>query len=77
MDVKNVLKQAMKESKITQKQLAEELGIKSQSAISDKLNRGTMSIATFIEMLDIMGYELIVRKKSSPDIEIKVTSIQE
>ena len=64
MKFNEIIRAAMKESGITQKHLGELLGIH-QSAVSNMLNRPEPSLATFREVLDIMGYEVIVQKKGS------------
>lgn len=46
----------------TQKMIADELGVKPQH-ISDRLKNENMKINTVIEMLDLMGYELVVKPK--------------
>lgn len=54
----------MKESGITQKELAERLGYKNQSSVSERLrNADSMRIDVFERFLDALGYEMEIRKK--------------
>lgn len=48
--------------KYTQKMIADDLGIKPQH-ISDRLKNENMKVNTVIEMLDIMGYDLVVQPR--------------
>ena len=55
--------------KYTQTRMAEELSEKSDkkvtvAAVNDRLKNENMKISTFIEMLDLMGYEVIARPKN-------------
>lgn len=53
----------------TQTQMARELTVKSGKAVSlaavnDRLKNENMKISNFIEMLDLMGYEVVARPKN-------------
>ena len=48
--------------KYTQTMIADKLGVKPQH-ISDRLKNENMKVNTALEMLDMMGYELVVRPK--------------
>lgn len=53
----------------TQTRMAEELTEKSEkkvtlAAVNDRLKNENMKISTFIEMLDLMGYEVVARPKN-------------
>lgn len=55
--------------KYTQTRLAEDLSEKSGkkvslAAVNDRLMNENMRISTMIEMLDMMGYEVVVRPKN-------------
>ena len=73
MKAKDIIKKAMEADKITQKELAEAVGLKSQQAIGNLLVRESgMRLDGFLKMLDVMGYEVIVRKKLGETEEWKV-----
>lgn len=63
MKIGEAIKEAMKRQKTTQKQLAERIGAKSQSVISERLRMNNLSVDTVIEMLDAIGYELVIQEK--------------
>lgn len=50
--------------KYTQTMIADELGVKPQH-ISDRLKNENMKVNTAIEMLDLMGYDLVVRPREA------------
>ncbi len=73
MKAKDIIKKAMSADKITQKELAEAIGLKSQQAVGSLLNRENgMRLDGFLKMLDVMGYEVVVRKKLGASEEWKV-----
>lgn len=73
MRAKDIIKKAMETDKITQKELAEAIGLKSQQAIGNLLVRENgMRLDGFLKMLDVMGYEVVVRKKLGETEEWKV-----
>lgn len=50
--------------KYTQTMIAEKLGVKPQH-ISDRLKNENMKVNTAIEMLDMMGYDLVVQPREA------------
>ena len=73
MRAKDIIKKAMEADKITQKELAEAVGLKSQQAIGNLLARENgMRLDGFLKMLDVMGYEVVVRKRLGEKEEWKV-----
>ena len=73
MKAKEIIKTAMSQDKITQKELAEAIGLKSQQAIGNLLVREHgLRLETFLKMLDVMGYEVVVRKKLGASDEWRV-----
>lgn len=73
MKAKEIIKAAMSAGKITQKELAGAVGLKSQQAIGNLLLRENgMRLDGFLKMLDVMGYEVVVRKKLGESEEWKV-----
>ena len=65
MNEKNIITEAMKSCGWNQQLLAEKCGYKSQSAISNKVNGKSLRVDTFAKILDAMGYEIVVKSKSS------------
>ena len=57
------IKKAMKDTNTTQTQMARLVGAKSQSVISERLKMSNLSINTVVEMLDAIGYELVIEKR--------------
>lgn len=63
MKIKEVIRLAMKETKTTQQQLADRIGARHQSVISERLKMDNLSINTALEMLEALGYEMVVQEK--------------
>ena len=73
MKPNEIIGKAMTAGKITQKELAEKVGLKSAQAIGNILYRSNSPrVSSFVKLLDIMGYEVIVRKKIGETEEWKV-----
>jgi transcriptional regulator with XRE-family HTH domain len=73
LKAKEIIKKAMSADKITQKELAQALGLKSQQAIGNMLTRENgLLLESFLRTLDVMGYEVVVRKKLGESEEWKV-----
>lgn len=76
MDVmKNTVMQDGKQ--YTQTRMAEELSEKADkkvtlAAVNDRLKNENMKISNFIEMLDLMGYEVVARPKNDKRAEYVV-----
>ena len=62
MNGNDIVKSAMSESGITQLKMSELLGYTSQATVSQRLNTPRMSLDKFVEMLSVIGYEVVVRK---------------
>ena len=69
MKIGEAIKQAMKSQKITQVQLADMVGAKSQSVIAERLKMDNLSVNTTLEMLDAIDYELIIRPKNCTGVD--------
>lgn len=65
MNGKEALRAVMKETRTTQERLAHLVGCKSQRAISERLHKQDIKIGMMVEMLESMGYELVVQPKTS------------
>lgn len=66
MDYIEVLEQALAETSTTRKQLAERLGV-SPAAVTNvltKSDRKGISLKGMLNMLDCLGYEVVVQKKT-------------
>lgn len=63
MKMKEVIRLAMKETKTTQQQLADRIGARHQSVISERLKMDNLSINTALEMLEALGYEMVIQEK--------------
>ena len=75
MKANEILVEVMKNTKkqdgsaYTQTRMAEELSersgkVVSLAAVNDRLKNENMKISNFIEMLDLMGYEVVARPKN-------------
>lgn len=64
MNEKDIVKEAMKTLGWNQTQLAEAMGYKTQSAISNRLTGNSMRVDTFVKMLSAMGYEVVIKSTS-------------
>lgn len=57
---------------ISQKKLAEKMELKSQQAVFNMLNaKNGMRVDNFVKMMEIMGYDVVVRNKVT-DEEIEI-----
>ena len=63
MKMKEAIRLAMKNQKTTQQQLADRIGAKSQSVIAQRLRMNNLSIEIILEMLDAIGYEMVIQEK--------------
>ncbi len=63
MKMKEAIRLAMRNQKTTQQQLADRIGVKSQSVISQRLRTDNSTIDTVLKMLDAIGYEMIIQEK--------------
>lgn len=63
MKISDAIKIAMKNQKTTQVQLAERIGASSQSVIAQRLRMNNLSVDIVIEMLDAIGYEMVIQEK--------------
>lgn len=73
MKAQEVITNAMKAGSVTQKELANALGFKSQQAIGNIVTRNQgVKVDIFVKALEAMGYEVVVRKKIGKSEEWKV-----
>ena len=64
MDAKSVITEIMKTKGLNQTQLAALVGMRNQSNVSEALKRD-MKISVFAKLIGALGYEVVVRKKST------------
>ncbi len=67
MKIGEAIKTAMKRKKITQTTLAEMVGVKSQSVIAERLKMDNISINVVLDMLDAVGYKMVIVPKTEGD----------
>lgn len=73
MNEKEIIRAAMSEGGVTQKELAEALKLSGQQAVGNMLARkNSMRLDNFVKMLDAMGYAVVVKKKIGASDEWKV-----
>jgi len=64
MEDKKILKAAIAERGITQKVLAERLGC-AQNSLSMNITRDRMSLDVFVDVLDALGYDVVVADRKT------------
>lgn len=64
MNAKSVVELVMKETGQTQSQIAVLIGAKGQQNISAAMNRADLKVGFFVKVLNAMGYEVVVKKRS-------------
>lgn len=73
MTDKDIVRAAMAEGKITQKELADALGLVGQQSIGNMLKRqNSMRLDNFVKILGAMGYQVVVKKKLGESEEWRV-----
>lgn len=60
MKEKDIVREVMTYTGFTQVDLQKALGLKSQSSISTYLKGDSMKVDTFVKMLTVMGYKVVV-----------------
>lgn len=63
MKLSKAIKLAMKDTKTTQQQLADRLGLTSQSVIAQRLRMDNLSVDVVLDMLDELGFELVIQTR--------------
>lgn len=64
MNAKSIVELVMKETGQTQSQIAVLIGAKGQQNISAAMNRADLKVGFFVKVLNAMGYEVVVKKRS-------------
>ena len=68
MNEKQILREAMKATHMSQQKLAEGAGYKTQSHIANILMRPSMRVDVFVKLLNAMGCELLVRSRNGIEL---------
>lgn len=66
-----VIKDIMYQDRVTQAELADRLGLSSQSRASDRINRKNCTVAGLAGLLEGLECELVVRHKDGREYVIK------
>ena len=75
MEIGKAIKKAMKDTKTTQIQMMKRIDVKSQSVIAERLRSEKLGTDIVLEMLDVIGYELVIQEKKRgrrPDGQIVI-----
>jgi DNA-binding phage protein len=67
MIFKEALNKLIKDNKKSHASLAELIGRKNPTFISNMVTRGNCNVDTLLEITDALGYELIIKPKSGED----------
>ena len=65
MNEKDVIRAALDACGWSRATLAEKAGYAGQTAITNRLHGKSMRVDTFVRLLDVMGYEIVVKSKSA------------
>ena len=60
----DAIKKIMKKNSVTQADIAQALGLNSRAGISRLLSRKVGRVGRMVDILDVLGYELVARPKS-------------
>ena len=60
-----VIKAVFADTGTRQKDVAEWIGAKSQSVVSERINQKNISVKALLEILGALGYEIVVRKSDA------------
>lgn len=67
MKLGEAINKLVKDNKKSHASLAELIGRKNPTFISNIVGRGNSNVATLLEITDALGYEIIIRPKSGDD----------
>jgi hypothetical protein len=65
MTINKIISKLMRENGVTQQVMAVSIGKKKATDISSRLHYNNMTFARAIEMLDVLGYEVVIQKKTA------------
>ena len=63
MLINKAIREIMKKKEVTLLAMAKSLGKDKGNDISARLNHGNMSFGKAVEMLDVLGYEIVVQER--------------
>ena len=69
MTEREILIEAMKTRGFTQQMLADAIGVRRQSNISELLRSKSMRTGNFVKLLDALGFDVIVKDRNSNESE--------
>lgn len=64
MNFKEVMNKLIKDNKKSHASLAELIGRKNPTFISNIVSRGNCNVSTLLEITDALGYEIVIKPKS-------------
>lgn len=64
MNEKNIIREAMKVRGYNQKILADLVGMKGQSGVSERLRGASMRVDTFVKFLNTMGFDVVIKDRN-------------
>lgn len=63
MKINKAIRDLMKEKKMSLSAMAEAIGKSKGNDVSARLNNGNMSFDKAVEMLNVLGYEIVIQEK--------------
>ena len=64
MSASRIAREMLEASGVSQKKLADKMGLKSQQAVFNMLNaKNGMRVDNFVKMMSLLGYDVVVRNK--------------
>jgi transcriptional regulator with XRE-family HTH domain len=63
MEAGEALKEMLRQTKTTQAELAQKIGLKSQGGISSLVSRNNFNVSTLISIANALGYEVVLQSK--------------
>lgn len=76
MKFNDIIRAAMQETGTLQRDLGEKLGIQ-QNAVSNTIIRPNITLSKFTEIMDILGYDIVIRSRSTPESKYTLTNEEE
>lgn len=73
MKFNDIIRHALSEAGMTQAQLGELIGLK-QTSVSSTVVRPNITLAKFITVMDILGYDIIVQPRNPDSDSITLTN---
>ena len=68
MNHTEALKSILKRTGLSQKAVADRLGLRSRSTVSMRMNRKSARLYNIVGLLDAMGYEMVAMPKNCPPL---------